>query len=168
MDDKELLEAKWHYSREKRLEKASQKVRALNAENTGKRPPLLKTMVPNKATAFLLLAIVLLVLTIMFTRLLNLGEKQSFLNSEFTIKAQAIEGQTQFNIKRKSLKRPYVSSPFTLSIQGSNDEIRLVRSMVISPLAEEEYQFSIDGRAESFLLLFMQGQEHLLLQARVE
>ena len=165
--DEEKHTLHFYNSRSDRLESASQAVRDLNEDGGGKRPSLMQTLVPNRGSAFLLLAIIMLAATMFVTRLLDRNPGKSLAGHSLQAHAIGIDGMIHLVVTRTNPERIAPPGIVILSIQGQPEGPTLVRELVFSHLESEQYRVSFEGESESLLLLFSVNEEYVLLRTPV-
>lgn len=167
MTDEEKVRLHFHYSRSERLEGASEQVRELNENPRGSRPGLLKTLLPNRASAFLFLAIIMLASTMFVTRLLDKTGSSRLAGHILSVKALAVDKTIHLVITRNNPDRKALPLLVSLSIQGQPEGTQLARELLFSHEEEEQYRISFDAPSESLILLFASTDEHLVLRTPV-
>jgi len=160
-DDDKLV---FRYSRQDRLRNAAEEVRALNDPRSRRRPSLFQTLTPNRASAFLLLAIIMLSLTIVVTNLLVPARDEASLSgSRFKLSAFAYGGDTYVSLKKERGRSSGAPGPILLQarlLAADGDEkpgigqgatslaaSSLTDNLLFSDKDREEYRFRLSGTA---------------------
>ena len=161
-DDDKLV---FRYSRQDRLRNAAEDVRALNDPRSRRRPSLFQTLTPNRASAFLLLAIIMLSLTIVVTNLLVPSRDEASLSgSQFKLSAFAYDGDTYATLKKTRGRASGAPGPMLLQARllvdgeagapGSGNGAPgvgaslLTENLLFTDKEREEYRFRLAGTAE--------------------
>ncbi len=165
--DEERARLHFHYSRNERLEGASEQVRDLNENPRGSRPGLLKTLLPNRASAFLFLAIIMLASTMFVTQLLDKTGTSRLAGHILSVKALAVDQTIHLVITRSNPERKAPPGIVSLSIQGQPEGTQLVRDLLFTHEEREQYRMSFEAPSESLILLFATAEEHLVLRTSV-
>lgn len=165
--DEERSRLHFHYSRAKRLEGASDVVRELNDNPRGSRPGLLKTLLPNRASAFLFLAIIMLASTMLVTRLLDRMDSSRLAGMVLSARAIAVDETIHLIVTKTNPERRVPPGVVTLSIQGQPDGPSLVREILFTHEERQQYRVSFEASSESLILLFATAEEHLVLRTKV-
>ena len=172
MDDKDKTETElvFRYSRDDRLRRASEAVRRLNDPAARKRPSLMKTLVPNRASAFLLLSIFMLAATVVVSRMIVPPPNTAILaGNRLTLTAFRFQGGTYLALKKGRLAEDAYRGPVDLIIVGSDaTSANMARQVVLGEAAAEEFRLSIDGEHERLEVLASAGGGSALLKANSE
>ena len=182
MDEKEGRDGglEFHYSRERRLKQASEAVRRLNDPAYRRRPSLFQTLVPNRASAFLLLAIFILSSTVVVTRLLVPPPNIAMLaGNKLVLSAFRYQGGTYLAIKKSRLGEDAYRGPVELTIaeafskgalaEGALAEGALsTRTITLGSEKAEEFRLSVDGEHERLEVVVTGGGGTVLLTATAE
>jgi hypothetical protein len=169
--DRDLV---FHYSRERRLERASPAVRALY-ENPGGRGGggLIRALKANPSGKWVFFSILIVAAFMFLYTTLNRQEKGRILEGN-SLEASAItvSGGTLVLLRKKAAGSDYYTGPVELAFSvfrsGKNGEIPPIeaRQIVFSPEKEEEFQFSLPIRAETFILVIQAGSTVRTLRFR--
>jgi len=160
----------FHYSRERRLERAPEEVRRLNSRLPFRKPNLFRTLTANKASAFLFLAIIMLSLTTLVTAFLVPGDDVGTLaGNKVSLTALRFQGTTYLALKKTARSAAYSG---TVDLQvgpgpGEGDSI-LNLSVVFTPREDEEFRLAVPGERESLVVVLQAAEERIELKARVE
>jgi hypothetical protein len=149
-DDDKLV---FRYSRQDRLRNAAEDVRALNDPRSRRRPSLFQTLTPNRASAFLLLAIIMLSLTIVVTNLLVPSRDEASLSgNRFKLSAFAYDGDTYVTLKKTRGRASGAPGPMLLQarllVDGEEGASSFTDNLLITDKEREEYRFRLTGTAE--------------------
>ncbi|GHV90857.1 hypothetical protein AGMMS50268_13600 [Spirochaetia bacterium] len=167
----------YHYSRERRLEKASPSVRALY-ENTGPvKFSLLRPLISSKPRALLFVSILLLTAMSIFTSIYTRsGDSQSLGGNALSVTAVKFEGTTIVVLKKKAQaqnSKPYTGAvdiavspvPQKSSGAGAVPAAEPYR-IFFTPKEEEEYRFVLPFEDEELLLSIRGEQDSLELKVK--
>lgn len=165
--DEELV---FRYSREDRLRRSSDAVRRLNDPASRKRPTLFQTLAPNRASAFLLLGILMLSMTLMVSKFLipakNIVE---IAGNRLTLTAFRYQGGTYLALKKKTLRDDAYRGPIDISISGGEGaDVISTRSLVLGPQDAEEFRLSIDGEHRLIQVVASAGASRGILRTEAE
>ncbi len=159
----------FYYSRERRLERASESVRKLNTQGHQRPPNFFRTLTSNRASAFLLLAILMLVLTYGIITFLGILQNRAvFLGNSLELSALRFKGSTYTVIKKKvTSQKPYVG-PVDLAIRGTAPEGGpvSVQRIVFSNDKTEEFRLSLDGEWETLVVILQAQGSKVTLQCK--
>lgn len=180
MNDQEIDEDKlvFRYSRQERLRNAAEDVRALNDPRSRRRPSLFQTLTPNRASAFLLLAILMLSLTIVVTNLLFPSrDEASLAGDRLKLSAFAYDNDTYVTLKKERGRKSLAPEPLLLQArllsggrEGAPEVVAssLTDNLLFTDKAREEYRFRLSGKAERVEVRLDGAGESKTLVARVE
>ncbi|MDR2103952.1 MAG: hypothetical protein LBP42_07620 [Treponema sp.] len=170
-------ETVYYYSRDRRLARASEAVRALNDESPPPRPNLFRTLTATKPLALLFISLVVMVVFISLTSLLTgSGRKIILGGNTLTASALRFQGLTYLVLKKtcKEENPVYtgavdlaVSIPLSGDEAGENPPIAAER-IFFSLNPEEEFRFSVPFEAPELLILVQTETERKTLKLRAE
>ncbi len=160
----------FHYSRERRLKGASDAVRRLNDPAHRRRPSLFQTLVPNRSSAFLLLAIFILSSTVVVTRLLVPPPHTATLaGNRLALSAFRYQGGTYLALKKSSIGEEAYRGPAELTIADPVAGVVLAtRTITLGAEKTEEFRLSIDGEHEQVLVTVTGGGGGAVLKTKAE
>ncbi len=172
MDEKESRDdgLVFHYSRERRLEHATEAVRRLNDPAHRRRPSLFQTLVPNRASAFLLLAIFILSSTVVVTRLIVPPPHTATLaGNRLALSAFRYQGGTYLAFKKSSLGEGAYRGPAELTIADPlGGGVLATRTITLGAEKAEEFRLSVDGEHEQVVVTVTGGGGGAVLKAKAE
>ncbi|MDR1108831.1 MAG: hypothetical protein LBL19_07340 [Spirochaetaceae bacterium] len=173
--DQELV---FYYSRARRLERASEAVRALNDTTPVKRPSLLRTLTATKPLSLLFMSVVILVVTFFVASFFSSRDDRQNLGGNFlTLSAMKFEGSTYLVIKKSIPEKTeaytgIVDMAVSVYLKAGEEysgEVPLTnRSIFFSPEAEEEYRIALPFEAPELLILMRAGDEYLRLRVKTQ
>jgi hypothetical protein len=144
----------FYYSRERRLERASAEVRALNESGLPQKTGLFRSLTATKPLTFVFLSIIIIcVATALFSLFNNNGARRI---SDTEIAVSAVKGGDKSYITLK--KTVAGTDPYTgavniaISVQGSRDTMFL-ETLYFSLEKEEVYRFIAPITGETLLVL---------------
>lgn len=169
-EDRPVEDLVFRYSRENRLKHASEAVRKLNDPAFKKRPSLFQTLVPNRASAFLLLAIFMLASTVVVTRLLippkNMAEVAG---NRLTLTAFRFQGGTYLVLKKHVSKDNAYQGPVDVVVTGAAErEAITTRRITFASAAEEDFRFAVDGEHETIEASVTAGGTRGILKTKAD
>lgn len=172
MDDEARSEEElvFRYSRENRLSHASEAVRKLNDPASKKRPSLFQTLAPNRASAFLLLAVFMLSSTVIVTKLLIPGGNTAELaGNRFTLTAFRFQGGTYLALKKSSTRDDAYRGPIDIAISIAQEGAAIAtRQVILSSAGAEDFRLSIDGEHEKIQVIVSAGRARVTLKTTSE
>jgi hypothetical protein len=167
----------YHYSRDHRLARASQTVRALNDETPPPRPNLFRTLTATKPLALLFITIMMMVVFISLATILTASDRGIALGGNtLTVSALRFQGMTYIAIKKtcKEDDRAYTGAvDVAVSIVQSGTETSesppiAARRIFFSLNAEEEFRFSIPFEAPELLFLVQSEMEQRTFKVKAD
>jgi hypothetical protein len=173
-DNRELI---YHYSRDHRLARASEAVRALNDETPPPRPNLFRTLTATKPLALLFITIIIMVVFISLVTILTASDRGIALGGNtLTVSALRFQGTTYLKIKKtcKEDDRAYTGAvDVAVSVVWSGTEtgeIPLVANerIFFSLNPEEEFPFSVPFEAPELRLLVQSETEQRTFKVRAK
>ncbi|MDR3168120.1 MAG: hypothetical protein LBT93_09255 [Treponema sp.] len=176
-DPPDNQEVVYHYSRARRLARASETVRALNDETPAPRPNLFRTLTATKPLVFLFISIVMMVVFISLISLMTASERVITLGGNtLTVDALRFQGLTYLAIKKTCKKDDQVYtgavdvavSP-VLSGEGTGESPPISgRRIFFSLNSEEEFRFSLPFEATELLILIQTERDRKSFKIKVE
>jgi hypothetical protein len=155
----------FHYSRERRLERAPQSVRALYENPKMDKFNLLRPLISSKPRAMLFIFILILTAISIFMSMYARSEGNRILGGNaISVSAIRFEGTTIVVLKKKIQNR---DSPYTgevnivISPEGTESPIVEPYRIFFTLKEEEEYRFALPFENEE-LLLYIQGEKDSL------
>jgi hypothetical protein len=156
----------FHYSRDERLRHAPDAVRRLNDPGLRKRPSLLQTLVPNRASAFLLLGILMLSATLLVTKLLVPPENTvDIAGNRFTLNAFRYQGGTYLSLKKRPVKDGAYRGPIDILVSGEDDPKASTGRQLVLHEGEEDFRLSIDGEHQRVQVILTVGASRVTLRS---
>jgi hypothetical protein len=173
-DNREVI---YHYSRDHRLARASEAVRALNDEAPPPRPNLFRTLTATKPLALLFITIIIMVVFISLATLLTASDGGIVLGGNtLTVSALRFQGTTYLKMKKtcKEDDRAYTGavdvavSTVQSGTEKSESPPIAARRIFFSLNPEEEFRFSVPFEAPELLLLVQSETEQRTFKVRAE
>jgi hypothetical protein len=171
-------EAVYHYSRDHRLARASEAVRALNDETPPPRPNLFRTLTATKPLALLFITIIIMVVfvSLVTTLTASAGRGITLGGNTLTVSALRFQGTTYLAIKKtcKEDDRAYTGAvDVAVSIVQSGTETSesppiAVRRIFFSLSPEEEFRFSVPFEAPELLFLVQSETEQRTFKVKAD
>lgn len=168
----------FRYSREERLRNATEAVRSLNDGGARRRPSLFKTLVPNRASAFLLLAIIMLSLTILVTNILNPGRNEASLpGTRLRLSAFAYDQDTYVTLRVEGGRGTRPEGPIALGARllkktgekaAESEVSTFSQTFVLSKEPREELRFRLAGTGDRVDVQVRAAAETRILSAPVQ
>jgi hypothetical protein len=171
--DRELV---FYYNRERRMERASPEVRAMNEGTPLIRGGLVRSLTSTKPHLILFVSIVMILLWILIFSGIS-GSRGSLAIGGVTLRFSAGGGAEPFILVKKTIAgggEPYTGvvyvgvTPF-LKSPGNRDpaDIPVFTDQLFFTLErEEEYRLALPFGAESYLLLFQAGEQQASIRVR--
>lgn len=153
--NKEEEQLHFHYSRERRLEKASDTVKTLNEGSFSAKQSLFRTLTATKPLAFLLLGIVMLSLSgLVITYLLPEDDTSILISNKIELSAFGYQDTTYLIIEKKALEGAYIG-PVELVITEAGEQNAELRNELITftPEKEQEFRLAIPYQLERVIVL---------------
>jgi hypothetical protein len=168
--DRPVEDLVFRYSREDRLKRSSEAVRKLNDPALRKRPSLIQTLVPNRASAFLLLGIFMLASTVVVTRLLvPPRNKADVAGNRLTLTAFRFQGGTYLALKKHVFTEKAYQGPVDVVVTGGDKrEAISTRRIVFAPAVEEDFRFAVDGEHEMIEAAVSAGPSRAILKTETD
>jgi hypothetical protein len=170
----------FYYSRARRLEKASEAVRAINDPSSPKRSGLLRPLVATKSLTFLFLSIVIIVLAFIIISFASSSEDNSkkLGGNTVVVSALGFQGTTYLVIKKSMEERDGVyTGTVDLAVSAAlspEDEKKGVEAPIsthrifFSLEPAEEYRLSVPFEASRLIILMQGGKDLIRLSVRPE
>ena len=168
----------FHYSRARRLEHATEAVRALNDEKSFKKVGLFRSLTANRASAFLLLAIILLCLMIFgVSYLLPAPNEAEFGANELGLSSFKYENTVYVALKKTRIRTIAFSGPVQSEIRAysSKSDTEPVhaetKEFVFGDEILEEFRFALkapESGLEKIEVRLFVGEADVILHATVE
>jgi hypothetical protein len=170
-DEKDIV---FRYSRERRLERASETVRKLNEEGRKNSFSLFRPLTATKPLKFLFISIILLVLMMyLFSFLFGGRDEIAFGGNTINVSAFTFEGKTYLTINKKiKNKNNFYTGTVDLAIspddalsdakieEGNPEEIEIHTERVFfTSENEEEFKMAIPFESEKLLILIQSEKE---------
>ena len=169
----------FYYSREKRLEKASDAVRRINDPAPLKPPGIFRTLVATKGRAALFFSIIVISAAILFISVLDTADGGSFTigGNAVTVSALRYEQSTFIVIKKTARQEGAytgivdagISIPLSAEEekQGARSPVELAR-LVFTGEPEEDFRLSVPLNAEELLIMLRAGEERVSRRIKPE
>ncbi|MDR2786732.1 MAG: hypothetical protein LBB83_12555 [Treponema sp.] len=159
-------EAVFYYSRERRLERASEAVRAINEPGPAMRGGILRVLFATRAGTLLFITIVILCVFILFFYYIRGRPELKIGGNSISISALRYSGKTYVEIKKKALGDDFYTGTVDLALSIPQ---RLIEGEKEAPIAnqrifftleeDEEFRFSLPFDAPELILLMQAGNE---------
>jgi hypothetical protein len=173
MEDRENLEYNgrplvFYYSREKRLEKASQAVRDLNETSPFRRPNLFRTLTATRSLSLLFASMVTLCAAVLILSRFSGGGEVLGNN---TVRVSAVTaGEKAYVTIKKTAKNDAYTGPadtaVSLAAEGEEAPPVYVERFYFTPEKEETFRFSVPFTGKKLLVLMETGTERALFTVR--
>ncbi|MDR2027990.1 MAG: hypothetical protein LBP93_00480 [Treponema sp.] len=169
----------FYYSRSRRLERASDAVRAMNDPAPQKRPGILRPLVATKSLTFLFLSIVIIVVAFIIISVVSSPEDTSKILGGNTVAVSALkfQGSTYLVIKKTMGEGDVYTGTVDLAVSialppedektGAEAPISTHR-IFFSLEPEEEYRLAVPFEAPRLIILMQGGNELIRLSVRPE
>jgi hypothetical protein len=157
----------FYYSRERRLERASEAVRAINEPGPAMKGGLVRVLVANRSGTFLFITIVILCIFIFFLASLRDRDAGAKIGgNSVTISALRYPDTTYVEIKKKGSGDDFYTGTVDLAISipqklmEAGTEAPIVNRRIFFTLEErEEFRFSLPFDAPELIILMQAGNE---------
>lgn len=170
----------FYYSRERRLENASQAVRDLYEEGSSRRPGIIRSLTSTKAHVMLLMSIIMIVAAYTMITFFNRsgGKAVGMGGNTLTFSAAVFSGTTYMVVKKEAASngRIYTGevdiavSP-VLSSQERQDGVEApieASRIFFTAEPEEDFSFALPFEAAELQILIQTGEGRLALKIRPE
>ncbi|MDR1430355.1 MAG: hypothetical protein LBI85_08710 [Spirochaetaceae bacterium] len=145
----------FHYSREHRLERASETVRGLNSVRGGKKKGFFSALMTNKSQGFLLISIVVMSAMIMMVSIFVKGDTADIDGNRVEFSAFRFQGSSYLALKKSAGKKPYTGA-VNLAVSpvlDSETPLVITRTVFFSLEAEEEFRMMLPFESAEILIL---------------
>ncbi|MDR1212391.1 MAG: hypothetical protein LBK40_09200, partial [Spirochaetaceae bacterium] len=146
----------FHYSREHRLERASETVRGLNTA-AGKKKGFFSALTTNKSQGFLLISIVVMSAMIMMVSIFVKGDTAEFGGNRVEFSAFRFQGSSYLALKKTAPKKgsPY-TGPVHIAVSPPPDSAAstvpvVTRTVFFSLELEEEFRMMLPFESDEIL-----------------
>lgn len=145
----------FHYSRERRLEKASESVRNLNDSSFSGKQGLFRTLTATKPLAFLFLGIVMLSLTGLFVSYLLPNDDTSVLASNrMDLSAFSYQDTSYLILEKTALDGAYIGPVDIVVTEAGERNAELRKELVtFTPEKEQEFRLAIPYKLDRVIVL---------------
>jgi hypothetical protein len=165
----------FYYSREHRLERASQQVRDLNLSPPPKPQGLIRTLTATKSGAILFVTIVILSVFIFFMYQIQGGKGGANLGGNvLSLSGRAYSGATYLLVKKKAQGDNFYAGPVELAISipekklSPGEEAPIENRTIFFTLEEdEEFPLSLPFEAPELLVVIRAGEQLTVLQCKI-
>ncbi len=168
----------FHYSRARRLEHANDAVRALNNEKSFSKIGLFRSLTANRASAFLLLAIILLCLMIFgITYLMPARDEAEFGANKLKLSSFKYESAVYVALKKTRIRNNAYNGPVQSEIRAfgvKNDKEPVhaeAKELIFGNELQEEFRFALkapESGLEKIEIRLLVGEVDVVLQTSVE
>jgi hypothetical protein len=159
-------ETVFHYSRERRLARASEAVRAINEPGPAMKGGLVRVLFATKSGAFLFITIAILCAFILFLRYTRDGPDLKIGGNQVSVSALRYSGVTYVELRKEALKDNYYTGTVDLALSipqklmDAEMAAPIVNKRIFFTLEElEEFRFSLPFDAPELILLIQAGDE---------
>ncbi|MFQ3547300.1 MAG: hypothetical protein SNJ56_03100 [Termitinemataceae bacterium] len=147
-------ELHFYYSREKRLAKAPESVVRLYDPRYGARRGLLQSLTGTKSQAFLLLAIIMLVVTaLVMSWFMKQDEIRDLDGNRYTVEAFSFNEMTYVAVKKHALSKDAYQGPLGIAVALPGSEDIFTEHVTIRNRQDEEFRFSVPIKAAHLIVL---------------
>ncbi|MDR2071692.1 MAG: hypothetical protein LBP81_09800 [Treponema sp.] len=167
-------EAVFYYSRERRLARASEAVRAINEPGSAMRGGILRVLFATRAGTLLFVTIVILCVFMLFLYYTRDRSELKIGGNRITISALYYSGKTYIEIKKKALGDDYYTGTVDLALSipqklmEGETEAPIANQRIFFTLEEdEEFRFALPFNAPKLILLVQAGNEIRTFQTGV-
>lgn len=161
----------FHYSRERRLENASEAVKKLNTAGPTKRPSFFQTLTANRSLAFLFLAIIMLSLTTFVTNFLIPSQNTADIKgNRLVVSAFRFENAVYVALKKTTKNKNQYIGPVRMYVRPvGTDTFNFSADMLFSPSGSEEFKFkTVSTTTERIEVLLEVEETKFLLVAKIQ
>jgi hypothetical protein len=162
----------FYYSREKRLERASQRVRDMNDGVIPKRPGLFRTLTSTKPLTYLFISMITLcILTVIASRFS--GAKETvLLGNALECTAFSQEGKSYITLKKTIQKDDSYTGPVNVAFspvveKGEEAPVHAER-VYFSLEKEEQFRFTVPFTGSQLLVLIEEKEQRAFLKIKSE
>jgi len=181
-DDDKLI---YYYSREKRLDKASDAVRNLYSHEKPARGGLLRPLIANKGRTFIFTSILLMCAVLFLINILDLSGSYNLAGNKITAQALKYEGAIIVLVKKTSSKnwlgklradtiytgavdiRAFPVKTASLADAGETGTAFMNR-ITFTGEAEQEFRFTLPFETDTVLLILQAGSKQARINLKVE
>jgi hypothetical protein len=146
----------FYYSREHRLERASESVRQLNTPAKSGKRGFFSGILANKSQGFLLISIMVMSVMIMLVSIFTRGDSAVFGGNRVEFSALRFQGATYLALKKTARKSPYtgtVNLAVSPSGEAGEDIPIVTHTIFFSLVEEEEYRLRLPFESGELLIL---------------
>jgi hypothetical protein len=172
MDDRENLEYHgrplvFYYSREKRLERASQAVRDMNDASPARKSGLFRTLTSTRPLSLLFVSMVTLcVAVILLSRFSGGGRNAALGNNTVRVSAVTAGEKAYVTVKKNARNDGAYTGPVdtvvSLPVQGEETPPVYVERIYFTMEQEETFRFSVPFTGKKLLVLMEAGDDRVL------
>jgi hypothetical protein len=172
MDDRENLEYNgtplvFYYSREKRLEKASQVVRDLNEASPARKPSLFKTLTSSRPLTFLFISVITLCAAVVILSWFLGGANSAVLgNNTVQLSVMTAGGKAYVTVKKTAGNEGGYTGPVDTAVSlpaaGEEKPPIQVERIYFTLEQEEIFRFSVPFTGKKLLVLMEAKEERAL------
>jgi hypothetical protein len=163
-DDGRLV---FYYSRERRLERASPEVRALNESGSPRKAGLFRTLTSTKPLTFAFLSIITICAAMILFSFLNSNGRARILDTEIVVSAARGEGKSYLTVKKTITGTDPYTGAVTIAVSvgkdGSARKDPLQEGALPDPLYLETLYFSLEKEETYRFIVPMTGETLLVL-----
>jgi hypothetical protein len=174
-------EVTFYYNRERRLERASPAVRALNEEGKPVKRGVIRSLTSTKPHLFLFISILIIMAMIMVFSALSGVSRNSLTMAGNTLRISAgRSGEESFIVIHKNIaakeENPYMGEVYVgvSPIMGSSKKIEsadipvFTTQIFFTMEQEEEYRLALPFDGENYMLLFQVGDQQAAARVKAE
>jgi hypothetical protein len=163
-DDGRLV---FYYSRERRLERASPEVRALNEPGHPRKAGLFRTLTSTRPLTFAFLSIITICAAMILFSFLNNGSRARILDTEIVVSAANGEGKSYLTVKKTVTGTAPYAGAVTIAVSVRKDksarEDSLREDSLPDPMYLETLYFSLEKEETYRFIVPMTGETLLVL-----
>ncbi|MDR2142745.1 MAG: hypothetical protein LBP29_00050 [Treponema sp.] len=168
----------FYYSRERRLERASPEVRALNESGPSRKTGLFRTLTATQASAFVFLSIIIICAAMILFSLLNNNGRTRILDTEIAVSAVKGGDKSYLTVKKTITgTEPYtgaVNIAVSVKKDAQKDPARenslpdpmYLETLYFSLEKEEVYRFIVPMTGETLLVLVVLNDQTALITVK--
>jgi hypothetical protein len=162
----------FYYSREKRLERASQKIREMNDGKIPRRPGLFRTLTSTKPLAFLFISTITLCILTVLVSYLTKRDQTVLLGNTLEISALS-EGEKSYitiqkNIKSDDSYTGTVNVAVSIPVKKGEEAPIHAERLYFTLEQEEVFRFAVPFTAPELLVLVEEKEERVFLKIKSE
>ncbi len=168
-DQKDQDQLVFHYSREHRLQHASETVKNLNTPGTFKKPGLIRSLLATKAHAFLLLAIIILATTTMVLSFLNKKPSEMiFADNRIQATAFIFQEHTYIIIQKTKNTINSYTGEVKFAFCTSDGKVIQQEQLFFSNESFQEFRYTLPEKMDTLIIFIEQGEYRASIEIKVK